>query len=93
MPARIVVDASLPGRVAAGLAAAGFEIVEGGRADLAVVSLPELLRLRAGRTAVRTVVVADDVVAAFDAGADDVVSPRIDPSELAARIHAILRRV
>jgi DNA-binding response OmpR family regulator len=91
VPVRIVVDASLPRRVAAALAAAGFEIVDGGAADLAVVSLPELARLRG---AVRTVVVADadDVVGAFDAGADDVVSPKIDPAELAARVHAILRR-
>ena len=91
MPARIVVDASLPRRVAAGLAAAGFEIVDGGAADLAVVSLPGLARLRgAGRTVV--VADADDVVGAFSAGADDVVSPKIDPAELVARVHAILRR-
>ena len=91
MPVRIVVDASLPHRVAAGLAAAGFEIVDGGAADLAVVSLSGLARLRG---AVRIVVVADadDVVGAFGAGADDVVSPKIDPAELAARVHAILRR-
>ena len=91
MSARIVVDASLPRRVAAGLAAAGFEIVDGGGADLAVVSLPGLARLRG---AVRTVVVADekDVVGAFRAGADDVVSPKVDAAELAARVHAILRR-
>jgi CheY-like chemotaxis protein len=91
VPVRIVVDASLPRRVAAALAAAGFEVVDGGAADLAVVSFPELARLRG---AVRTVVVADadDVVSAFGAGADDVVSPKIDPAELAARVHAILRR-
>ena len=92
MPARIVVDASLPRRVAAGLAAAGFEIVDGGAADLAIVSLPALARLR-GVT--RAVVMADaeDVVGAFTAGADDVVSPTIDPAELVARVHAILRRI
>ena len=91
VPARIVVDASLPRRVAAGLAAAGFEIVDGGAADLAVVSLPALARLRG---VARAVVMADaeDVVSAFTAGADDVVSPKIDPAELAARVHAILRR-
>jgi len=91
VPVRIVVDASLPRRVAAGLAAAGFEIVDAGIADLAVVSLAELVRVH---RAMPVVVVAgvDDVVAAFAAGADDVVGPRIDAAELAARIHAILRR-
>ena len=94
MAARIVVDASLPGRVAAGLAAAGFEVVDGGDAELAVVSLAGLAGLRGDRAALRAVVVAEpgDAVAAFDAGADDVVGPRIDPAELAARVHAILRR-
>ena len=92
MAARIVVDASLPRRVAAGLAAAGFEIVDGGAADLAIVSLPALAQLRG---ALRTVVVAEaaDVVDAFGAGADDVVSPKIDAAELVARVHAILRRI
>ena len=92
MPARIIVDASLPRRVAAGLAAAGLEIVDGGAADLAIVSLPALARLR-GVT--RAVVMADaeDVVGALTAGADDVVSPTIDPAELVARVHAILRRI
>ena len=96
MAIRIVVDASLPGRVVAGLAAAGFEVVEAGDAELAVVSLPALAALRgSGRAKLRVVVVAEpaDAVAAFDAGADDVVGPRIDPAELAARVHAILRRV
>ncbi len=92
MAARIVVDASLPRRVAAGLTAAGFEIVDGGSADLAIVSLPALARLRG---VARAVVMADaeDVVGASSAGADDVVSPTIDPAELVARVHAILRRI
>ena len=94
MATRIVVDPSLPGRVAAGLTAAGFEVVHAGDAELAVVPFPALAGLRSGRAALRAVVVAEpkDAVAAFEAGADDVVSPRIDPAELAARVDAILRR-
>jgi DNA-binding response OmpR family regulator len=34
----------------------------------------------------------DEIVTAFAAGADDVVTPRVDAKELAARLDAILRR-
>jgi two-component system OmpR family response regulator len=89
--ARIVVDPSLPGAVAEALATAGFDVIEGGAADLAVIALDDLPNLRG----MRTVVVADkdDIVAALTAGADDAVPPTVDPDELTARVHAILRRV
>ncbi len=94
MRARIVVSAPLPEHVRDRLTREGFEIVDSGTGDLAVVALPELGRLRRDGAGVRAVVVAgeDDVVTAFAAGADDVVTPSVDPEELAARVVAILRR-
>jgi DNA-binding NarL/FixJ family response regulator len=87
---RILVSACLSEAAREALTHAGFDIVASGRADLAVVTLDELPSAHADRT----VVLADagDVMAAFDAGADDVVSRRIAPAELVARVDAILRR-
>jgi two-component system OmpR family response regulator len=86
---RVVVTARLPAAVLEALARDGFELVDSD-AELAVVELDELPR----RAGVRTVVVAarDEFVGAFAAGADDVVPPSVAPAELAARLHALLRR-
>ena len=89
MRGRIVVSALLPEAIAAGLVREGFDVVDSGAADAAVVTLGEL-PLHGVR--VVAVAAADEVVTAFAVGADDVVTPRIDPKELAARLDAILRR-
>ena len=88
--ARIVVSACLSEDRREALAREGFDVVESGAADLAVVALDELPRVRG----MRAVVVAgeSDVVTALTAGADDVVPPSVAPVELAARVRAILRR-
>jgi len=89
MRGRIAVSPSLPEAISAALVREGFDVVDAGAADAAVVALEEL-----PLQGVRVVVVAaeDEIVTAFAAGADDVVTPRVDPKELAARLDAILRR-
>jgi DNA-binding response OmpR family regulator len=87
---RIVVSACLSEDVRTALEHEGFDLVDSGTADLAVVALDELPHVRG----MRVIVVAGerDVVAALTAGADDVVPRSVAPVELAARMRAILRR-
>jgi CheY-like chemotaxis protein len=89
MRGRIVVSPSLPEAISAALLGEGFEVIDSGAADAAVVALAEL-----PPHGIRVVVVAaaDEIVTAFAAGADDVVTPSVDPKELAARLDALLRR-
>jgi two-component system, OmpR family, response regulator len=76
--------------VAAALRADGHTVTadpadaELGIADAGVAGLPSLVVLADDST--------DRIVAAFDAGAADVVGPAASPAEIAARVSAILRR-
>jgi DNA-binding response OmpR family regulator len=77
--------------IAAALEAAGHAVVERD-ADLAVVSdLGALSALR--RTPVIVLTPKENVMAAFDAGAADVVTLPASPAEVVARANAILRRI
>jgi len=87
---RIVVSAGLSEDARAALEREGFDLVDSGTADLAVIALDELPRVRGMRVIV--VAAERDVVTALTAGADDVVPRSVAPVELAARVRAILRR-
>ncbi|MES1246282.1 MAG: hypothetical protein ABUS54_01250 [Actinomycetota bacterium] len=87
MEARVAVSSSVPADVVAALRAERFEIVET-HGDLAIVGASELPAPRPVLVLAR----AAEVVAAFAAGADDVVVLPADPREVAARAEAILRR-
>lgn len=90
---------------AAADAESGYRLVEAGGVDVAVIdiTLPgadglELAaRIRAGGTLPILLLTArdtpKDIVAGFDAGADDYVTKPFDGSVLTARITALLRRV
>lgn len=90
MGARVTVSSAVPTEVVAALRAERFEIVEE-RGELAIVGGRELPARRGGPP-VLALSARGDVVAAFAAGADDVVVVPADPREVAARAEAILRR-
>jgi DNA-binding response OmpR family regulator len=85
--ARVTVSSTVPADVVAALRTEQFEIVEA-HGDLAIVRSDELPASRP----VLALSPPAGVIAAFAAGADDVVVIPADPREVAARAHAILRR-
>lgn len=87
MDARVTVSSAVPADVVAALRDEHFEIVAT-HGDLAIVAAAELPASRP----VMALATAGEVIAAFTAGADDVVVVPADPREVAARAHAILRR-
>jgi DNA-binding response OmpR family regulator len=87
---RVSISNAVPADVADALRGERFEIVDG-HGDLAIVGSDELAA-RLYRAPILALAAPADVIAAFAAGADDVVVMPADPREVAARAHAILRR-